>query len=43
MVEKRLVKGNRSNRLIAVVGAIVDRRGLIYYILRFILLVINIY
>ena len=43
MVEKGLVKGNRSNRLVAVVSTIVDRRGPIYYILRPALLVINIY
>ena len=43
IIEKGLVKGNRSNRLVAVINIIVDKRGPIYYILRFALLVINIY
>ena len=43
MVKRRLVKRNKNNRLIAVISIIVDRRGPIYYILRPILSIINIY
>ena len=43
IVKRGLVKGNRNNRLVAVISTIVNRRGPIYYILRLILLIINIY
>ena len=43
IVKRGLVKGNRNNRLVAVINIIVDRRGPIYYILRLILSIINIY
>ena len=43
IVKRGLVKRNRNNKLVAIISIIVDRRGLIYYILRPALSIINIY